>query len=370
MDDVGVCLGGLHIADRAHLLDCADSQSNCTTVALFDTIFTNNRADVAGGAVFVSSVKNIHVNCLPTPRQKNKTVSTPWQSSDRLNLSAIHCPTWKENSAALYGDDVGSYASRIRRELFKKEEQNVTVEGENRYIVYGHRSGTALPMISMQAVDELGQGPAIGATDLTVFADMTSPDGFFPGSIRVPLNESGGNITAVGFAPPNTYLVLVNFTETNFEGFQIVVHVKRCVIGEIASGNGTFCEQCSPATYTFAPYEKECHPCPENGKCESRVIWPEKGYWHASPCSTHLAKCVLTDACDFEGRNQALSEATKAIENCTLDPAFAANYTKAQCKEVPRGLAWSSSFAALRVMRALSVHPVRQATAHHTTMHA
>ena len=245
------------------------------------------------------------------------------------------CSQWTGNEAGRYGPDVATYAAEVKSNVNRSEEADaVSVEGHH-FTVQNHKSGTPLPTIALTAVDSLGQGPAVGKGDKDIVATMSSPDAFFAGSTSMLLNADAVNVSATGFVSPGTYRVVIVFGDEDLESIEIVVEVERCSIGEVPSGNGTFCESCSSSTFSFRPEnDLHCHPCPENGNCESTMILPEEGYWHQTPCSEHIQRCLTSEACDFKHRKRDLDEATADVKTCVFDENYIEDYTEAQCREV------------------------------------
>ena len=248
------------------------------------------------------------------------------------------CSPWTGNKANRYGPDVATYATEVKGNVNRGEKTDaVSVEGHH-FTVQNHTSGTPLPTISLTAVDLLGQGPAVGKGNKDIVATMSSPDAFFAGSTSMLLNADDVNVSATGFVSPGTYKVVVVFGDEDLENLEIEVEVKKCSVGEVPSGNGTFCEACSASTFSFRPEDDlHCHPCPDNANCESRTIQPHKGYWHRTPCSEHIQRCLTSEACDFKHRDRDLNEATVDVETCDFDEDYIRDYTDAQCREV---IAW------------------------------
>ena len=252
-----------------------------------------------------------------------------------LEFAEDICPAMSGNAAGRYGQEVASYLASIEMNILGEREGDVVSLNEDTYIIRNHKSGTPLPTIALRAVDDFGQDPAVGSNSREVFAVMSSPDGLFDGRVGVLLDQDVVHLTTTGFATPGTYKVVVEFDQEQINSMEITVEVKSCDMGEVPSGNGTFCEPCTTSTFSFHPDDDlACHPCPENGNCETRVILPKKGYWHKTPCSEHIQRCLASDGCDFEDRQQDMIEATKDVESCEFDEESLENYAEAQCREV------------------------------------
>ena len=330
-------VGGIQIAAKrpSTLQKCRTEQDECIVAAVADTSIMDNRARSAGGAVFIDTVAGLRLNCSGESKEPELQFYSKeqWKSMKRLTSVDDICPSWKNNTAGRYGPGVASAVSDVRKEIADEETGMLSLANGSKYTVHKHRSGEPIPLIVLIPMDELGQGPVIGKKN-DVEAVMSSPDGFFVGSVRKSLDFEGANFSAFGFVQPGNYNVLIEFEGADMESFEITVEVKPCDIGEVSSGNGTFCETCNVAAYNFSPEKDlECHPCPENGDCRSHVILPNRGYWHQTPCSEHVQRCLTAEACKSEKREDALAELTQDVESCDFNEQYLQNYTEAQCRE-------------------------------------
>ena len=139
-----------------------------------------------------------------------------------------------------------------------------------------------------------------------------------------------------------TYVLRVDYSATtelqtlNVKPSFVYVTMRPCIVGEttvIKQGQYLACQECSSSTYNLDPEGAECKPCPENAQCESRVITPNDGYWHASPCSERIQGCLTSHACAFEGRSENLRDMADDMTSCDVDTVEIDEYQKAQCTE-------------------------------------
>ena len=332
-------LGGLHFVNEDKLVDCAEQNAECTFLALRGTHFVDNEASSAGGAILSSDLNAIRLGCSYEPPRDPLSYVTRRQFEALPVLNSLDrvCGQWQNNQAGVYGNDLASYARRVRKVLrFEEREERQEVEG-NVYFLLDHLSGSQLPSLFLTAVDELGQGPAAGAGSEIIEATMWSPDHLFTGAVRIRLEEGEGGFSGIaGYREAGIYDVRVNFSEGSIPPFTIRVEVRSCRIGEAVAAGGTICQQCSGDTYNFSPNQQNpgCQPCPEGAKCDTAAIRPSKGHWHSSPCSRHIQDCLTTRACDEPGRDERLREMGSMVEDCDLTPDFVKNYTNAECREV------------------------------------
>ena len=311
-------------------------KDDCYAAALIDNVFEENTATVAGGAVFVDRIAVIRMHCSANSTEDELSFLSDEQLKQMkvLNSTEDICRTWKANTAKRYGPDVASYAADVRKIMHSMPTCNISAV-KNQYIVHNYSSGTPLPPVSLTSIDDLGQHPAFGVDNQQVAAVMSSPDGLFDGNISRRLDSNVESFTTIGFAEPGNYTVVIDFDQEQCESIKIVVEVRSCAMGEVPFRNGTLCEPCSSSTYSLSlEGDSVCHPCPENGNCETRVILPNGGYWHRTPCSEHIDRCIARDACVGQDRQQELVEATKEVETCDFDEQYIQNYTEVQCREV------------------------------------
>ena len=332
------CVGGIQISAEVEsiLQNCRTEHGECGVAAVANTSLINNRATSAGGAVFIDTVAGLRLRCSDDINQRRLEFYSEkqWKTMKRLTSIDDICTSWKNNTAERYGPDVASSVSNVQKEITIDKTGVLSLVNGKNHTILNHRSGEQIPAITLTLVDELGQGPAVGESNEEIKAVMFSPDGFFIGNVTKPLGIEGANLSAVGFVQPGIYRVLIDFEGASLETFEITVEVKPCDIGEVLSRDGKFCESCNVASYNFSPEDdSECHPCPENGDCSSRVILPNRGYWHPTPCSEHIQRCLTTEGCDSDNREDVLLEITQDVLMCQFDEQYLLNYTEAQCRE-------------------------------------
>ena len=332
-------VGGIQIVAETEstLQKCLVGLDECRVAAMTNTSMIDNKAQLAGGAVFIDTAAGFRLNCSAesTGRELEFYAEKRWDSMKRLTSTEEICTSWENNSADRYGPVVATSVSDVQKDISDKETGLSRLVNGTNYTVHNHRSGEPIPMIVLTAVDELGQSPAVGENNKDIEAMMSSPDGFFIGRVIEPLGVEGASLSAAGFVQPGNYRILIIFEGADLESFEITVEVKPCDIGEVTSRNGTLCVSCNAVSFNFYPKEDlECHPCPANGDCSSQVIMPERGYWHRTPCSEHIQRCLTEEACDSDSRENTLAELTQDVQTCQFDDQYLQDYTEAQCREV------------------------------------
>ena len=243
------------------------------------------------------------------------------------------CRDWTGNNARVYGNTLASYARNVRKRLYNADREEVleTTTGTT-ITISNHSSGDPLPHVLLELIDEYGQAPAVLLGNVTVEALLTSPDDFFPGLVRMALDGNQGNFSnIVGFQPPGNYTVRIDFSR-RFDAFDMKVEVRECLPGEEATRSNTLCTPCNTATFNVNG--TQCEPCPDNAICETASIRPKKGYWHQSPCSNQIQRCLTPGSCDTKDRDSKLADMTSDIQSCDLSDDFIRDYARAQCKKV------------------------------------
>ena len=377
MVDNSASLGGgvFFVCSQRHK-ECLSRSVECPFVAMTDTTLADNEAKVAGGAVFAGYLQAIRFRCSSEPGNERATFyeKAEWEKLTVLERADDICRSWRSNEALVYGKAVGTYATVAQMTTVSDEgKESVTSSGEE-YVVAQYRSGDELPAMELRLVDGLGQKPA--RSYRTVEAVLSASDSFLQGSIVVPMQRGEGSLSNIqGFVPAGRYSLTIAFSkEKVIESISITVVVSGCLIGEIQSAR-SICVNCSTTTYNFHPTSSFCQTCPEDGNCETHVIIPNEGYWHRSPCSGHLQRCLTSYACMFEDRLAKLREVTEGVKRCDLDREWTDDYALVQCTKVRTASFCTSRFSlfgfpARRVTGGHSVGPAKWDTDPHCLRNA
>eukprot|EP00210_Caulerpa_lentillifera_P002083 g1998.t1 len=81
---------------------------------------------------------------------------------------------------------------------------------------------------------------------------------------------------------------------------------RKCYRGEIWTD--ATCAECPANFFSFEEGSHLCSSCPEHGLCSGgAILIPDEGYWHATPFSPRFHKCIVDEACKYEGREEKLS---------------------------------------------------------------
>ena len=339
-------------ADRASLLVCfvgglySDNYRNCSkngyecsVILIIDTQFERNNAISVGGAIFASRLEGIRFQCNTSSKNDNLTFleEEDWNSLRRVTPDETLCPAWRNNSAGIYGQVVGTFAKMAKMTVEYHGKKTEVLSGEG-YEAPNYVGGDQLPTVTVELLDELKQGPAIVYYGGEVSATLSSSEGFQVGNVSLPVEGQTASFPRmIGFGLPGTYNMTIKFVNRYAREITgpltITVHVRNCTIGEVPVGETKICSNCSTSAYNFDPEAEECQPCPENSNCMTRVIIPNAGYWHATPCSVNIARCLTSHACKFDNRLERLTNLTRNMKNCTVNAATIEEYQQEQCAE-------------------------------------
>ena len=332
--------GGLCLAENEYQ-DCSNNGSDCSVAVIIDTQFEGNNAIRVGGAIFVDRPEGIGFQCNSSSKNDHLTF---FEENDREPLRRMTpdeplCPAWRNNSAGNYGSTVGTFAKMAKMTVDYEGKKTKVLSGEG-YDVPEYVGGNQLPMMTVELLDALKQGPAdINVRNNRISARLSAPKEFQVGNISLPVTRQ---ITPfprmIGYGLPGTYNMTIRFILDDFDRevidpFTITVHVRNCTIGEVPVGETKICSNCSTSAYNFDPEAEECQSCPEHGDCTTRVIIPNAGYWHASPCLVNIARCLTSYACNFDNRLERLANLTRNMKNCTVNATTIEEYQHEQCAQ-------------------------------------
>ena len=370
-------------ADRASLLVCfvgglySDNYRNCSkngyecsVILIIDTQFERNNAIFVGGAIFASRLEGIRFQCNTSSKNDNLTFleEEDWNSLRRVTPDETLCPAWRNNYAGIYGQVVGTYAKMAKMTVEYEGKETEVLSGEG-YEAPNYVGGDQLPTVTVELLDELKHGPAITYYRIEVSATLSSSEGFQVGNVSLPVEGQTASFPRmIGFGLPGTYNMTVRFTDADdrevevMDPFTITVHVRNCTIGEVPVGETKICSNCSTSAYNFDPEAEECQSCPKNGDCTTRVIIPNAGYWHATPCSVNISRCLTSHACKFDNRLERLTNLTRNMKTCTVNAATIKEYQQEQCAEASDQSHFRSSEPCVLLSRVTLVLSAEHAT--------
>ena len=327
---------------------------NSRSVCFKNTTFTANKAR-AGGAIFTNNFTMIAI--LPDlkgwgqSQDTNNTLGYALTLNEsQFNASSVF---FDKNIAVNdgYGDRAASTPfTAFLVELEDEEHHRTRSSITKSFFLSGERL-----QFDVRFTDGIGQNVTF-ADILTAYIscdeDRTRKERSYCDQLEITgqeialVNEDGTlSFTDVRLRglKDRTYVLRVDYSATpelqtlNVKPSYIYVTMRPCIVGETTVNKQDqylACQECSSSTYNLDPEGAECKPCPENANCESRLIMPDDGYWHASPCSERIQGCLTSHACAFEGRSVNLRHMTHDMTSCDFDMAKIDEYQEAQCAEV------------------------------------
>lgn len=107
-------------------------------------------------------------------------------------------------------------------------------------------------------------------------------------------------------ADPGTYEI--TFLANGLPPVTSSFSIRGCVLGEFNVTDKKICTSCSSGFYGHDPLVP-CQQCSERAECTGGpVLVPKNGFWHSTPFSPQLHKCLSEDSCDYDGRIDKLME--------------------------------------------------------------
>ena len=288
--------------------------------------------------MFVEDPDILRYSC---PAQEVETLPLWFDSNDSQILTPLtsvrgFCHEWGQNQAGGYGPIVGSYARTVRVHTPGDDSRtNRKWEQTSQLLLNGQKSGDPLPSIEVEILDSFGQGPPLGRGDEHIVATIRSPNESFFGEVKKVLSEPQNELPVIySLQRPGHYTVTVDFSEPRLSQIVIDIEFRSCIIGECVQESGKLCVPCSGTQYNFDSNASACTPCPANGNCTSNAIFPNRGYWHRTPCSHDIQECISKEACDFPERDMELFTIQQEMRNCHFNKTLDRIYAEALCKKV------------------------------------
>jgi len=244
--------------------------------------FTNNRAELNGGAIY-------------------------WTLQEPYTFNNTYI-----NNSAVYGKDVASFGVNLMSiDFAQSESQRVNNQlsrvADGTYLNVG--SGQRLPMtIAIGLVDKYGQ---IVATDNKSVGTL-SPDNIenvtVTGENRVQAKAGVYYFTNVKFSADPGVEIKIKVTSDAIDNLpdeatgagltpdiDIQVQVRTCASGEAQIGKD--CVRCEYDTYSLSP-DQECKRCPSGAICYGgSLMVPESGYWRPSKDTDKFFACPNSGTC-------------------------------------------------------------------------
>lgn len=312
--------GGLHFGQgsRAELLGC---------------LLQNNSADSAGGGLYT---EGISTTITRTQIQGNwagiRGGGLVHEDPCAFHPDGLPCSELvlsegvilRENQAAVVGGGICASVSRgiTFGGLFLggKLEGNLAPRGRNVYIppdrvlVVGSApsppviASRSSPMEGLFSLEVTAQVQGHPLAEVRLIAQLIGGPGLEGGKLASTVQETRSNGTVIfnnlkmrGL--PGTYIVEVRPVDyPTAPSAEVRITIRDCEPGEVRTTPGV-CDPCPEGSFSFSPHDTLCRPCPhsdnrEVAQCLGGVtVVPLPGYWHSSPWSSQMHKCLNAKAC-------------------------------------------------------------------------
>ena len=280
----------------------------CQIFGLHNVTITKNRALYAGG-IFSTQPAGIEVSCSPGEKFRMRTNTSVNPDDGSVDLTPF-CLNMTANEisdgARIEGSQAGSKAAYLSVKGLDGSQLKQVASGDS----------LALPC-------KKGSDPCHSSKLRIIVQDIfyqTITRGIDDASLRLTLvsNNIVGDLryTAVeGVAVINNTMAWgvgissnVTIESESNPGVRLVLSfsTRECRPGERQQDET--CKSCPSEQYGFDP-SLDCRGCEDNAKCAGgAALVPSDGYWHSSPFSPCIHKCVHPDACSYPGRERVLTE--------------------------------------------------------------
>lgn len=305
-------------------------------MVLVKCIITGNKANTTGGAVFTSEADLLAVCCnckfeveegvfdfqpfgvINATKPGRDITMNPWPCKNR----------WPGNKA-IRGEG-GDLFATLATEVYLHTTSN-PVNCKNTLKIANHSSGEDLESITMILMDAFGQ-PAIGQPDMFVGVTTDTNNAVLRGNLDFKVNTitqlTGMNLRGrIGTRQTLTLL----FNPSFLPDVKIEVELRDCLPGEEVGSANELCHVCEDGFYSFDT-TSQCKSCPSDATCGLSTITPDDKFWHYTSRSIQIQKCMVRDACEYDGRTDKLKRQARDahFQNVTLFSDDNEKYTQCQ----------------------------------------
>lgn len=258
----------------------------CRSFLFSGVEFLSNKATAAAGAIFVSHPHSVFYSTLdetPIPFA-NLTADDPIFFKNKVSKTG-------------YGNNIASTPTHL-----EFIEPNIK---EGKLLFKEHNSGEELPKMSLVLKDHYNQNVTDGIRDsiMTVAINSSVTSG------QTEAKAANGVVTftkVVALGEPTEHPIIFVAASDTTKNFRTRLTIRQCIPGEARIEELNVCDVCDREYFGFN-YNYSCDGCPSHARCDGgAVLIPEHGYWHSTPYSPLIHKCILEEACSFDGRTQGL----------------------------------------------------------------
>jgi len=213
-------------------------------------------------------------------------------------------------------------------------EPQITHYNDSNLMVLNFKRRAQLPVIRVSVLDVYGNGPV---PTISSFFDavMLLPRELFPRNISTTVADGFAEFSSISSVrPPGNYTLHIQPSEASLAPITLIVRILECEVGDELTDGGEICRKCGNAAYNFYPISGNCTACPPDATCEGRYITPKEGYWHESPCHAEVLRCLNDEACQYEDRQQKITNFIETFPGCKTNDTFDMSYDEVLCRPV------------------------------------
>lgn len=288
-------------------------------IAIAKTKFSQNKATAAGGALFTNTPQGMHV-CCDCDHITNREEELIDRECPIVHGSSMHqlnsingCPnpcnqTWNGNIAGeIFGGHAVSTIGDFVSVCKSSSRDNYLCTGPRKPLrILNHTSGEDLESVYLD-LNGAFEYLELGQTRAHVEVTSNSTNVHLRNRLIARL-EPNTSLTSIHLqaAVGQIHTLVLEFIPPIFPDLSIEIEVRPCLPGEILEFHGERCVACKEGSYSFGPFQN-CIKCPSfHAVCRQSTITPEDGFWHSTSKSSQIHKCILKEACKYEGRNDVL----------------------------------------------------------------
>ena len=308
--------GGLHHSDD-------DGQVSTKFVAITNSTFINNKADLTGGAVFSNAPQALAIACTEDLIVEEKLSRTSQYrpgvrkiyrpSGDGILGNSTPCSaTWKGNASK--NREGGDVAATTAVNISLCNDTRSCIPGGGEFLITNHNSGQKLGAIVVKLFDAFGK-PAYGQPYMKLSVEPADTERLtVSGQLFYNISKPRTvlNNTQLVAAVGEVHKLFLRFNPALVDDMAVLVSVRPCLAGEVERAGGELCITCDASLYSFDP-SQNCTVCPDNAKCTPSTITPDAGFWHSTSKSTQIHSCILEEACNNKSRRADLEARAKKL---------------------------------------------------------
>ncbi|CAD7697135.1 unnamed protein product [Ostreobium quekettii] len=277
----------------------------CHEMVMSNLNFTSNMATAAGGALFATHAEDIWISegFFSQPLQLTN-VTADGASFASTGLTMIGNGVGQDG----FGPNVASSVTLLNR---------TSELTENGFFEEDHKGSDLLPKITFDVCDAFNQRIRAGITDseLKVTASGSDATGKDFVSGQRTADAVGGLVLFDGIrvsSKPGSFNLTFEAAGLRAQLEPAVgrLSVRDCRPGEFNFTEQSFCAECNRGVFSLLP-TVQCRKCDDRAHCPGgAALVPLPGFWHSSPFSLRLHKCILEEACSFEAE---VSDTNKTV---------------------------------------------------------